>query len=209
MFQGYQLDKQYTLVKNPNWIAATDPNRKQLAGKMVFNLNINADRIDGNLIHNFAQMDQSGFGVQAASRAQILSSPSLKKNADNRLNGFPYFIYINTKVKPLDNVHCRAVEYAADEVAYQTAYGGPAVGGDIASTVMPPSLIGYKRFDLYSALSRPHGDVAKAWPRPSRNWPPAASRMASAPMWRTAPTTQRRRPRQPRNSRRYRGPGSS
>ena len=30
MFASYQLNKQFTLVKNPNWDPATDPNRKQL-----------------------------------------------------------------------------------------------------------------------------------------------------------------------------------
>ena len=68
--------------------------------------------------------------MQAAARAQILASPSLKKNADNALTNLLWFTYINTKVKPLDNVHCRrAVEYAADKVAYQTAYGGPSPAG--------------------------------------------------------------------------------
>ena len=163
MFQSYQLDKQFTLVKNPNWSAATDPNRKQLANKIVFNLNVNADTIDQNLIHNNADLDLAGTGVQAAARADILSNPSLKKNADNVLSGFLWFTYINTKVKPLDNIHCRrAVEYAADKVAYQTAYGGPIAGGDIASTVMPPSVTGYKKFDLYEATTKPHGDTAKA-----------------------------------------------
>jgi peptide/nickel transport system substrate-binding protein len=163
MFQSYQPDKQYTLVKNPNWNAATDPNRKQLVNKIVVNLNVNADTIDQNLLHNFAQMDQAGTGVQAAARATILSSQSQKANADDVLSGFLWFTYINTKVKPLDNVHCRrAVEYAADKVAYQTAYGGPVAGGDIASTVMPPSVTGYKKFDLYEATTKPHGDVAKA-----------------------------------------------
>jgi len=163
MFQSYQTDKQYTLVKNPNWNPATDPNRKQLVNKIVVNLNVNADTIDQNLLHNFAQIDQAGTGVQAAARASILSSQSQKANADDVLSGFLWFTYINTKVKPLDNVHCRrAVEYAADKVAYQTAYGGPVAGGDIASTVMTPSVSGYKKFDLYEATTKPHGDVAKA-----------------------------------------------
>jgi peptide/nickel transport system substrate-binding protein len=163
MFQSYQTDKQYTLVKNPNWNPATDPNRKQLVNKIVVNLNVNADAIDQNLLHNFAQIDQAGTGVQAAARATILSNPSLKANADDVLSGFLWFTYINIKVKPLDNVHCRrAVEYAADKVAYQTAYGGPVAGGDIASTVMPPTVTGYKKFDLYEATTKPHGDVAKA-----------------------------------------------
>jgi len=163
MFQNYTLNKQFTLVKNPNWSASSDPNAKQLASKIVFNLNVNADTIDNNLIHNFANVDQEGSGVQAAARSQILSTPSLKQNADNALSGFLWFTYINQKVAPLTNVHCRrAVEYAADKVAYQTAYGGPVAGGEIASTVLTPTIVGYQKFDLYNALSQPHGDVAKA-----------------------------------------------
>ena len=163
MFHGYQLGKQFTLVKNPNWDPATDPNRKQLASKIVFNLNVNPSMIDNNLLHGFAELDMAGAGVQAAARAQILASPSLMKNADNALTNLLWFTYINTKVKPLDNVHCRrAVEYAADKVAYQTAYGGPVAGGNIASTVMPPNLVGYQKSDLYEATTRPHGDVPKA-----------------------------------------------
>ena len=162
-FQSYQLDKQFTLVRNPNWNPATDPNRKQLASRIVFNLNVNADTVDNNLIHNFADLDLAGTGVQAAARAQILSSPSLKENADNALSGFLWFTYINSKVKPLDNVHCRrAVEYAADKTAYQTAYGGPIAGGQIASTVLTPNIVGYKKFDLYEATTKPAGDPAKA-----------------------------------------------
>ncbi|MDR2988669.1 MAG: ABC transporter substrate-binding protein [Nocardiopsaceae bacterium] len=162
-FQSYQLDKQFTLVRNPHWDAATDPNRKQLASKFVFNLNVNADTIDNNLIHNFSDVDQAGTGVQAAARAEILSDSSLRKNADNALSGFLWFTYINSKVQPLDNVHCRrAIEYAADKVAYQTAYGGPVAGGQIASTVLTPNIIGYKKFDLYGAITDPHGNVTKA-----------------------------------------------
>jgi peptide/nickel transport system substrate-binding protein len=162
-FQSYQLDKQFALVKNPHWDPASDPNRKQLVSKFVFNLNVNADTIDNNLIHDFADIDMAGTGVQAAARSQILSSPSLRNNADNALSGFLWLTYINSKVKPLDNVHCRrAVQYAADKVAYQTAYGGPVAGGAIASTVLTPNIGGYKKFDLYGATTKPHGDVAKA-----------------------------------------------
>jgi peptide/nickel transport system substrate-binding protein len=162
-FAGYQLDKRLTLVPNPHWDPATDPNRSQLAGKIVVNLHVGAGAIDNNLIHGFAQVDLGGTGVQAAARAQILASPPLKNNADNVPTGLAWFTSINTKVKPLDNIHCRrAVEYAADKAAAQTAYGGPVAGGQIATTVMPPTLVGYQRFDLYEAATKPHDDLAKA-----------------------------------------------
>ncbi len=163
MFQSYTLNKQFTLVKNPNWNPATDPQAKQLADKIVFNLNVNANDLDNRLLAGDLQVDQAGTGVQTAARAKILSSPSLKQHADDALTGFLWFAYINTKVPPFNNVACRrAVEYAANKQTLQTAYGGPLVGGDIASTVMPPTVIGYKSFDLYKALSQPSGDVTDA-----------------------------------------------
>ena len=74
-----------------------------------------------------------------------------------------WFAYLNTKVAPLNNVHCReAIEFAANKTNLQTAYGGPYAGGAIASTAMPPNVVGYKTFDLYDALSKPGGDIAAA-----------------------------------------------
>jgi len=162
MFQSYQLNKQFTLVKNPNWKPSTDPQVKQLASKIIVNLNVNANDIDNRLLAGAIQMDQAGTGVQSAARAKILSSPTLKASSDDPISGFMWFEYINTKVPPLNNVHCRmAVEYAASKTTLQNAYGGP-YGGAIASTAMPPNIVGYKKFDLYHALSMPGGDVAAA-----------------------------------------------
>jgi peptide/nickel transport system substrate-binding protein len=162
MFQSYQLNKQYTLVPNPNWSPSTDPQVKQLPSKIIVNLNVSAPDIDNRLLAGDIQMDQAGSGVQAAARARILSSTSLKATSDDPVNGFMWFYYINTKVAPFNNIHCRmAVEYAANKTNLQTAYGGP-YGGDIASTAFPPTVAGYSKFDLYNALSKPGGDIAAA-----------------------------------------------
>ena len=128
----------------------------------MVNLNVNPNMIDANLIHNYAQVDLGGTGVQAAARAQILASPALKNNADNAPPSL-WFAYINTKVKPLDNVHCRrAVEYAADKTDFQTAFGGPIAGGDIASTVLPPNLTRLHKVRPVPGHHQTHGDLAKA-----------------------------------------------
>jgi peptide/nickel transport system substrate-binding protein len=163
MFKNYTLNKQLTLVPNPNWNPATDPNAKQLASQIIVNLNVNQADIDNRLIHGDIQVDSAGTGLAAAGRAQVLASPTLKANSDNPVNGFARFIYLNTKVAPLNNLHCRqAIEYAADKVTMQTAWGGPIAGGAIASTIMPPNIVGYKSFDYYNALSQPNGDVTAA-----------------------------------------------
>lgn len=163
MFKSYTLNKQLILVPNPNWNPATDPQAKQLASQIILNMNVNQADIDNRLLHGDIQVDAAGTGMAAAGRAQVLANPTLKANSDNPVNGFARFIYINTKVAPLTNLHCReAIEYAANKVTMQTAWGGPIAGGAIASTVMPPNIIGYKSFDYYNALSQPTGDVSAA-----------------------------------------------
>ncbi|MGH3202240.1 MAG: ABC transporter substrate-binding protein [Streptosporangiaceae bacterium] len=162
MFKSYSLSKQLVLVPNPRWNPATDPNAKQLPSQIVLNLNVNQADIDSGLLAGQIDVDAQGQGVAAAAQARILSNPLDKTHADNPLNGFARFMYLNTKVAPLNNAHCReAIEYAADKTAIQTAWGG-ATNGQLASTVMPPVVLGYKQFDLYHALSQPAGDMAAA-----------------------------------------------
>ena len=162
-FQSYQLNKQLTLVPNTDWKASTDPNAKQLASKVTMTMNMNANDIDNRLLAGDLDVDAAGTGVQAAARAKILSSPTLKATADDPIAGFTWFAALNTTLPPLNNLHCRmAVEYAANKTNYQTAYGGPVAGGGIASTVAPPNVVGQKSFDLYEATTKPNGDDAKA-----------------------------------------------
>src|SRR5215467_14515878 len=156
MFQSYTPSKQLVLVDNPHWVPQMDTEAKQLVSKIILKMNINAAKVDSDLLSGFAQMDYAGAGVQTAARAQILTNAALKANADDPINGFIDFIYINTKIAPLNDIHCRyAVEYAANKVDTQTAYGGPYAGGDIASTSMPPTVFGYQGFDDYNAVSKP------------------------------------------------------
>src|SRR4051812_29809856 len=46
MFETNNLGKDFTLVRNPNWDQATDPNRKPLPDRIEVALNTNADDID-------------------------------------------------------------------------------------------------------------------------------------------------------------------
>ena len=163
MFQSYQINKQLTMVPNPHWNPATDPNAKQLPSKIVLTFNLNPNDVDNRLLAGDIQVNLPGTGVQAAARARILTSSSLKAQSDNPVSGFEWFMTLNNKVPPMNNIHCRiAVEYAANKVNNQTAYGGPYAGGDIASTAAPPNVVGQKHFDLYEATTKPQGDLTKA-----------------------------------------------
>jgi peptide/nickel transport system substrate-binding protein len=160
-FQSYQEGKQVVLVPNKNWDPKTDPLRKQLASKIIVNLKVNAETIDKDVQSGDATAELTGNGVQASTQASLLNSADGKANTDNSYGGRLVYAAINTKVKPFDNVECRkAVEYAIDKVAVQTAQGGP-IRGDIASTVLPPDIPGYQKADAYATPGN-KGDVAKA-----------------------------------------------
>ena len=163
MFSSYQVNKQLTLVPNPNWTPTMDPQVSQLASKVVVDLNVNPQDLDNRLLAGDVDIDAQGLGVQASTRAKLLSSPSLKKYADAAPGNREWFTYINSKVAPLNNVYCRqAVEYAANKTDLQTAWGGPYAGGAIATTLLLPGMGGYTSFDLYNAKTDPTGDLTAA-----------------------------------------------
>jgi len=163
MFKTYAADKSYTLVRNPNWDQATDPNRKALPDGYDVQLNVNAEDIDNRLISGDLDVAIAGTGLTAASQSKVLSDPTLKARTDNPTLSRLWYTSINPTVKPLDNIDCRkAIEYAMDRTSYQTAYGGAFSGGEIATTIMPPMIPGYQKYDLYPAGADNKGDVAKA-----------------------------------------------
>jgi peptide/nickel transport system substrate-binding protein len=162
-FQDLQEGKSFKLVRNPNWDPATDPNRKALPDEYDVALNVDANDIDNQLEAGTLQMDVVGSGVQPATVAKILGDPALKAQVDNPTSLRLWYISIDSQVAPLDNIDCRkAIEYATDRVANQTAFGGAIAGGQIATTMLPPAIAGHTDFDLYPAGADNHGDVDKA-----------------------------------------------
>ncbi|PPK65869.1 ABC transporter substrate-binding protein [Actinokineospora auranticolor] len=162
-FDKNEIDKGFTLVRNDQWDASTDPNRKALPDGYEVSMNVNADDIDNRLIQGDLHLDVQGTGVQAASLSRVLGDPALKATADNPSTTRLWYTSINPTVAPLDKKACReAVLYATDRTAYQTAFGGQFSGGDIATQMIPPSIPGSQKFDLYPAGADNKGDVAKA-----------------------------------------------
>ena len=161
MFETNELGKGFTLVRNPNWDQATDPNRKPLPDRIEVALNVNADDIDNRLQSGDLDVAIEGTGVGPAAQGKILADQTLKANTDSAVSTRLWYTSINSDVAPLDNIHCRkAVEYGADKTGYQRAYGG-ASGGDIASNLLPPVIPGAEKFDTYATPGNA-GDAAKA-----------------------------------------------
>jgi peptide/nickel transport system substrate-binding protein len=160
---SYEPGKTLALSRNPNWDAPTDPSRRQLVDRIEVTLKVNPADLDQRLLAGDADYDVTGVGVGLAAQAAVLRpGADAGANVDNPLTGFIRYVAIDTKVAPFDNIHCRkAVILAADHESLQTAYGGPH-SGDIASTMMPPTLDGYAPADSYGFAAHPNGDLAAA-----------------------------------------------
>ncbi|GAA1754386.1 ABC transporter substrate-binding protein [Nonomuraea bangladeshensis] len=161
-FETNEAGKRFTLVRNDQWDPATDPNRPALPDKWEVQLNVNADDLDNQLMSGSIQLDIPGTGMQPAALGKVLPDPALKARTDNPTIARLWYVSVIPDTKPLDNIECRkAVMWAADRVANQTAYGGPVAGGEIATNVMPPAVVGQEKFDLYQTPEN-KGDVEKA-----------------------------------------------
>jgi peptide/nickel transport system substrate-binding protein len=162
-FADLQPGKSFNLVRNDQWDPATDPNRKALPDRIEVTLNVNADDIDNRLISGDLDVDVVATGVQPATLSRVLQDPTLKENADNPLAARNWYTSINPTVPPLNNIECRkAIMYAMDRTAYQTAYGGQFAGGDLATTILPPNIPGHTAFDLYPNGQDHKGDLDAA-----------------------------------------------
>jgi peptide/nickel transport system substrate-binding protein len=162
-FEDLQPGKSFNLVRNDQWDPATDPNRKALPDRIEVSLSVNADDIDNRVISGDLDVDVVGTGVQPAAQSRVVQDPALKENADNPLSTRLWYTSISPTVAPLDNIECRkAIQYAMDRTAYQTAVGGQFAGGDLATSLIPPTIPGHTEFDLYPDGQDHKGDLEAA-----------------------------------------------
>ncbi|WP_106403813.1 ABC transporter substrate-binding protein [Actinocorallia populi] len=159
---SYVPGKEMKLSRNEHWDPATDPLRKALPDTISVALNQNQDDIDNRLMSGALDVDLAGAGLATAAQPKVLGNNAEKQNTDVATSNSLTYMTISTKVAPFDNAACRrAVQYAVDKVSVQTGLGGPLAGGEIATTVLPPSVTGYQKYDLYPSANNA-GDQAKA-----------------------------------------------
>jgi peptide/nickel transport system substrate-binding protein len=162
-FEDLQPGKSFNLVRNDQWDPATDPKRKALPDRIEVSLSVNADDIDNRVISGDLDVDVVGTGVQPAAQSRVVQDPALKENADNPLSTRLWYTSISPTVAPFDNIECRkAIQYAMDRTAYQTAVGGQFAGGDLATSLIPPTIPGHTEFDLYPDGQDHKGDLEAA-----------------------------------------------
>ncbi|MFE3253983.1 ABC transporter substrate-binding protein [Streptomyces sp. NPDC059209] len=160
-FESYNEGRSATLVRNPHWDKATDPIRPALADKITIKFKVNPTTVDQHLMSDNLTVDAAGTGLQTKTQPKVLTKKAELAKTDNSYAGATSYLALSTKVKPFDNADCRkAVHYAIDKASVQAALGGPTKG-DVASTLLPPTVNGYQKFDLYQTEGN-KGDEAKA-----------------------------------------------
>ncbi|EDY45572.2 dipeptide-binding lipoprotein [Streptomyces sp. SPB074] len=160
-FSSYSESRGATLVRNEQWDAKSDPIRKALPDKIDLKLNVNATTIDEHLIGDTITADAGGTGLQSKTQPKVVTKVQEKAKTDDPYAGATQYLALNVNVKPFDNADCRkAVQYAVDKAGMVDATGGK-LKGEAASTLIPPSVAGYKKFDLYQTPGN-KGDAAKA-----------------------------------------------
>lgn len=140
-FKSYDPQTGVVWVRNPYWSQKTDTIRHPHAAQI--NLTFQSDpTITDNAILNGSVDYAVDGGVQTPTLAKVLANANLKKYADNPVTVYTRYVAVMQTVAPLNNIHCRkAIFYAINKAALRTIRGG-TYGGNIAGTMMNPSVPG-------------------------------------------------------------------
>jgi peptide/nickel transport system substrate-binding protein len=158
----YSPNKEAELVRNENWDAASDPLRKAWVDKFSIKIGLDPEAIQQAIERGDADISQDTIPPTSALQ-RLSTDPALKKRFAVETTGCIRYMVLGTNpaAGAISKLQVRqAINYAIDKIAIQRARGG-AFAGDPASTVLTPTLLGYKKFDLYPTPDF-KGDVAKA-----------------------------------------------
>jgi peptide/nickel transport system substrate-binding protein len=155
--------KQMVLVRNNFWTETNDQVRKAYPDKIVVLFQPDDGTVTNELIQdqgNARDTVMLDSNVAPAFLQQVINDPDLDARTVNGVTTTTRFIAINTTTIP--NLACRqALIYAFNKRKYRAVYGG-AVGGEYATTIIPPGVTGHKDFDVYDSNANPEGRPDKA-----------------------------------------------
>jgi peptide/nickel transport system substrate-binding protein len=162
----YIPGRMVVLARNPNWDPATDPLRKAWVDRIEVRLGVGISSIQRAIEREEADLSLDSHVPQtrlAALRADPEQSRRLLVNPTGNL----LYLALGTHraAGAIADVRVRrAVNYAIDKVAYRDAMAGQfAPNGELASTILAPGSLGYRRYDLYPT---PGAGATPPRPRP-------------------------------------------
>lgn len=162
MIQGkWDIHRGGTLVRNPNWVASSDPVRKAYPDKIVTTFGDTADTIYQKLEADKGTQKNTVTTTVAppAALASALNGPTRSRTASIN-DGFIHYLSVNVAKVPDKQVR-QAIAMAVDRTAYVTAWGGAAVGAP-ANSLISPLLKAYTKYDPFGVGDKGNPDKAKA-----------------------------------------------
>lgn len=164
--ESYEIGKSLVLVRNDQWDAATDTERKAYADSIVYDFGLDESAIDERLIADSGD-DQAAveFGILPENLQTVFEGD--KALADRAVNYYdPFVTYTNLNVKNLSCLDVRkAIYLALDRDALRKAGGGPYTGDFADGFIKPALALDYKKPTQLEGLNEdgtPNVDAAKA-----------------------------------------------
>jgi peptide/nickel transport system substrate-binding protein len=160
---GFDPSKKLLLVRNP----AYDQSSDDLRGNLVDGVQIT---VDTNVNDIFNRVESGSLDASYVNQppktilARYVTDPAKRKFLHADSSDQTWYITMNLDQPPFDDIHVRkAVNLVMDKAAILQAWGGQ-VWGQIATHIMPPTVLGNQltqSYDPYNSAGL-HGDVAKA-----------------------------------------------
>ncbi|HEY0486576.1 MAG TPA: ABC transporter substrate-binding protein [Mycobacteriales bacterium] len=157
-----EAGRRIVLARNPQWDPATDPVRTALPDTVTYTPGLSAGQVRKALADGHADLTLSASGVWDEKPSAVLADRDRAAGTDNPQTGGLRYVAIDAHVAPFGTPSCRrAVLYAADLTALRKARGGE-YAGDLATSMYPPALAGYRADDPYGLAAHPGGQLARA-----------------------------------------------
>ena len=160
---GFDPTKKILMVRNPDYAQATD----NLRTNNVDGISVT---IDTNVNDIFNKVQQGALDTSFVNQPpktilqQYLTQPAKKNLIHFNPSDVTTYITMNWATPPFDDIHVRkAANLIMDKAAMLQAWGGPSFG-QIATHIMPPSVLNNQLTQSYDPYATPgfHGDLAKA-----------------------------------------------
>ncbi len=160
---GFDPTRKLIMVRNPNHDQGAD----KLLANYLDGIQI---VVDTNVQDIFNKVQSGALDASYVNQppksilAQYLTDPAKKKFLRSSPDDQTWYITMNLAEPPFDDLHVRkAVSFVLDKAAILQTWGGSTFG-QIATHIMPPTLLNNQLDQSYNPYATPdfHGDLAKA-----------------------------------------------
>jgi peptide/nickel transport system substrate-binding protein len=137
---GFDVTKQITLVRNPNYDPATDSPEVRENNPDSFEFSVNTNEKDIFDKIEAGELEDSAENPLPAVLEQYATDPELEERLLVAGGDRTWYITMNLTQPPFDDIHVRkAANYVLDKAAIQRVWGGE-LSGEIATHILPPEL---------------------------------------------------------------------